>query len=160
MFQKAFWKCCPFNKEIRGEIVATLRKGTPEWFAALKAAVMTSDEFDASFVDFCSEVTNGIPYFSVVFKQIDKLMSDEVVAFLNQNEHPDAAYSRLIFSVYLEVKDLATFNQNLPMGGDHKLLLPRCHEWFEPSVSCWLNVCKGKALQRAEFEGKPRGWAW
>ncbi|CAH1112489.1 unnamed protein product [Psylliodes chrysocephalus] len=126
---------------------------------------MTSDEYDPSFVDFCSELyvqlkqalshyhplfegTNGIPYFSVVFKQLDHLISDEVVAFLNQNEHPDAAYNRLIFSVYLEVKDLATFNQNLPMGGDHKLLLPRCHEWFQPSVSCWLTVCKGKALQR------------
>ncbi|KAJ8969341.1 hypothetical protein NQ317_007795 [Molorchus minor] len=138
---KAFWKCCPFNKEIRGEIVATLRRGTPEWFAALKATVMSNDEFDASFVDFCSEVyvqlkhglshyhplfegTNGIPYFSVVFKQVDKLLADEVIAFLNQNEHPDAAYNRLIFAVYLEVKDLATFNQNLPMGGDHKLLLP------------------------------------
>ncbi|XP_057657644.1 BAI1-associated protein 3 isoform X1 [Diorhabda carinulata] len=162
---KAFWKCCPFNKEIRGEIVASLRKGTPEWFKSLKNAIMTSDEYDPSFVDFCSELyvqlkqalshyhplfegTNGIPYFSVVFKQLDNLISEEIIAFLNQNEHPDAAYNRLIFSVYLEVKDLATFNQHLPMGGDHKLLLPRCHEWFQPSVSCWLNVCKGKALQR------------
>lgn len=163
--------------------MATLRKGTPEWFSSLKSSVMTVDEYDGSFVDFCSEVyvqlkhslshyhplfegyiflrtifditdswsffsTNGIPYFSVVFKQLDKLMSDEVISFLNQNEHPDAAYSRLIFSVYLEVKDLATFSHNLPSGGDHKLLLVRCHEWFEPSVSCWLTVCKGKALQR------------
>lgn len=70
------------------------------------------------------------------------------MSFLNQHEHPDAAYSRLIFSVYLEVKDLAVFHQNLPSGGDHKLLLVRCHEWFEPSVSCWLQVCKSKALQR------------
>ncbi|KAK9871545.1 hypothetical protein WA026_012922 [Henosepilachna vigintioctopunctata] len=126
---------------------------------------MCDDEYDSSFVDFCTEIyvhlehglshyhplfegTNGIPYFSVVFKQIDKLMSDEVISFLNQNEHPDSAYSRLIFSVYLEVKDLASFSQNLPSGADHKLLLPRCHEWFEPSVSCWLDVCKAKALQR------------
>lgn len=87
----------------------------------------------------------------MVFKQIDKLVSDEVVAFLNQNEHPDSTYSRLIFSVYLEVKDLATFSQNLPSGGDHKLLLPKCHEWFEPSVSCWLDVCKAKALQRVRI---------
>ncbi|CAH1987257.1 unnamed protein product [Acanthoscelides obtectus] len=163
---KAFWKCCPFNKEIRGDIVATLRRGTPEWFSSLKASVMPMQgEYDASFVDFCSEVyvqlkhslshyhplfegTNGIPYFSVVFKQIDKLMSDEVIAFLNQNEYPDPSYDRLIFSVYLEVKDLATFSHNLPVGGDHRLLLPKCHEWFEPSVSCWLSVCKGKALQR------------
>ncbi|XP_076272507.1 BAI1 associated protein 3 [Rhynchophorus ferrugineus] len=162
---KSFWKCCPFNKEVRGEIVLTLRKGTPEWFGSLKGSFMTSEEYDASLVDFCSEVyvqlrhglhhyhplfegTNSIPYFSVVYKQIDKLMADEVINFLNQNEHPDAAYSRLIFSIYLEVKDLATFSHNLPSGGDHKLLLVRCHEWFEPSVSHWLSMCKGKSLQR------------
>ncbi|KAF5278098.1 hypothetical protein FQR65_LT03614 [Abscondita terminalis] len=162
---KAFWKCCPFNKEIRGEIVAALRKGTPDWFVGLRSITMTIDEYDSSFVDFCSEIyislqhslsyyhplfegTNGIPYFSVVFKQLDKLLADEVVAFLNQNEHPDAAYSRLIFAVYLEIKDVASFSQNLPSGGDHKLNLVRCHEWFEPSVSCWLSICKSKALQR------------
>lgn len=88
----------------------------------------------------------------MVFKQLDKLLSDEVVAFLNQHEHPDAAYSRLIFSVYLEVKDLALFHQYLPSGGDHKLLLVRSHEWFEPSVSCWLTVCKVKALQRVSVK--------
>ncbi|XP_022901984.1 BAI1-associated protein 3 isoform X2 [Onthophagus taurus] len=160
---KAFWKCCPFNKEIRGEIVMTLRKGTPEWVTYLKNSILNfNHDYDNFFVQFCSEIyvhlqqalshyhpifegTNGIPYFSVVFKQLDKLVADEIIAFLNTQEHPD---SRLIFSVYLEVKDLATFNQNLPSGGDHKLLLPKCHEWFEPHVSCWLSICKGKCLQR------------
>lgn len=148
--------------------MATLRRGTPEWFKNLKANIMTSDEYDNSFVEFCAEIyihlqhslshyhpifegTNGIPYFSVVFKQLDKLLADEVMSFVNQHEHPDAAYSRLIFSVYLEVKDLALFSQNLPSGGDHKLLLVRCYEWFEPSVSCWLSVCKGKALHRVSI---------
>lgn len=28
---KAFRACCPFNKEIRGEIITALRKGTLEW---------------------------------------------------------------------------------------------------------------------------------
>lgn len=28
---KAFRTCCPFNKEIRGEIITALRKGTLEW---------------------------------------------------------------------------------------------------------------------------------
>ncbi|CAG9835482.1 unnamed protein product [Diabrotica balteata] len=163
--QKAFWKVCPFNKEIRGDIVASLRKGTPEWFRSLKFSVIASDEYDPTFVDFCAELyiqlrqalshyhpifegTNGIPYFSVVFKQMDSLIAEEVVAFLHQNEHPDTAYNRLIFSVYLEVKDLASFSQHLPVGGDHKLLLSHCHDWFEPAVSCWLTSCRGRALQR------------
>lgn len=29
---KAFWKCCPFHKEIRGEIILALKKGTAEWY--------------------------------------------------------------------------------------------------------------------------------
>ncbi|XP_017779059.1 PREDICTED: BAI1-associated protein 3 isoform X2 [Nicrophorus vespilloides] len=162
---KAFWKCCPFNKEIRGEIVAAIRKGTPEWFGNLKSSIVKVDEYDNAFVEFCAEVyvhlehglshyhplfegTNGIPYFSVVFKQLDKLLADEVIAFLDQGDHISVTYTRLIFAVYMEVKDLGSFNQHLPSGGDHKLLLPKCYEWFEPSVSCWLNVCKGKALQR------------
>ncbi|GLV43822.1 unc-13-4A [Carabus blaptoides fortunei] len=36
----------------------------------------------------------------------------------------------------------------MPAGGDHKLLLTRCHEWFEPAVSCWLSICEEKAVQR------------
>lgn len=75
-------------------------------------------------------------------------MAEEVVTFLSQMEQPGASNDILIFAVYLEVKDLAMFNHNLPTGGDHKLHLSRCYEWFEPLVSCWLNVCKGKALQR------------
>ena len=29
---RAFRRCCPFHKEIRGEIVAAVRKGAAEWF--------------------------------------------------------------------------------------------------------------------------------
>lgn len=72
MLQKSFWKCCPFNKEIRGEIVATLRKGTPEWFVNLRANVMSSDEYDSSFVDFCSEIhlhlQHALSHFHPIFE--------------------------------------------------------------------------------------------
>ena len=30
---RAFRRCCPFHKEIRGEIVAAVRKGAAEWVA-------------------------------------------------------------------------------------------------------------------------------
>lgn len=72
IFQKSFWKCCPFNKEIRGEIVATLRKGTPEWFNALKSVVMPTEEFDNSFVDFCTEIyvnlEHGLSHYHPLFE--------------------------------------------------------------------------------------------
>lgn len=31
---RAFRRCCPFHKEIRGEIASAVRKGTAEWFNA------------------------------------------------------------------------------------------------------------------------------
>lgn len=31
---RAFRRCCPFHKEIRGEIVVAIRKGAAEWFTS------------------------------------------------------------------------------------------------------------------------------
>lgn len=36
---KAFRKCCPFHKEIRGEIILALKKGTAEWYEQSQAEV-------------------------------------------------------------------------------------------------------------------------
>lgn len=52
--------------------MATLRKGTPEWFSSQKATVMATDEYDASFVDFCSEVyvqlKHGLSHYHPLFE--------------------------------------------------------------------------------------------
>nr|CAD7193594.1 unnamed protein product [Timema douglasi] len=93
---KAFWKCCPFNKEIRGEIIASLKKGTLdctryEEIHSLNQPVSRSQDaiiqglvhlITLLLVDLQKgydhyhplfETTNGVPYFAVVYKQLEKL---------------------------------------------------------------------------------------
>lgn len=41
---KAFWKCCPFHKEIRGEIIMALKKGTAEWYEELQVESLSHTE--------------------------------------------------------------------------------------------------------------------
>jgi len=38
---KAFRKCCPFHKEIRGEIILALKKGSAEWYEEMQAQVLS-----------------------------------------------------------------------------------------------------------------------
>lgn len=38
---KAFRKCCPFHKEIRGEIIMALKKGSAEWYEEVQSQVLS-----------------------------------------------------------------------------------------------------------------------
>lgn len=78
-------------------------------------------------------------------------MADEVLLFLSHHSHVDETNITLIFAVYLEIKDIATYAQHLPQGGDHKLLLSRYYEWFIPAVSTWLSICGKKAIRRVRI---------
>lgn len=52
--------------------MAALRKGTPDWFHGLRAAIMASEEYDSSFVDFCSEIfvnlQHSLSYYHPLFE--------------------------------------------------------------------------------------------
>lgn len=50
----AYSKCCPFNKEIRSEIVVAIRKGTAEWFGSLHHATVLTGEPERSLVCLCT----------------------------------------------------------------------------------------------------------
>ncbi|XP_046403899.1 BAI1-associated protein 3-like [Ischnura elegans] len=92
---KAFWKVCPFNKEIRGEVIASLRKGTVEWYEEIRNRTQSSVSPLEGLVNLITymlvdlqkgidyyasmfESTNGIPYFGVVYKQLDKLIHADI----------------------------------------------------------------------------------
>lgn len=79
-------------------------------------------------------------------------MADEVLLFLNHHSHVDESNITLIFAVYLEVKDIASYAQHLPQGGDHKLLLSRYYEWFVPAVNSWLILSGKKAIRRVSIK--------
>ncbi|XP_043289714.1 BAI1-associated protein 3 isoform X2 [Venturia canescens] len=100
---KAFSKCCPFNKQIRGEIISALKNGTHEWYGEIRQQTMGHDQepdqdIDRVFQDFTTlvttllidleqgqlyyntlfEKTNAICYFAVIYKYLEKLLAEHV----------------------------------------------------------------------------------
>ncbi|XP_026297560.1 BAI1-associated protein 3 isoform X3 [Apis mellifera] len=183
---KAFRACCPFNKEIRGEIITALRKGTLEWYEDTRQQTMCYDkepdqDADKVLQDFTNlvtallvdleqgltyynslfESTNGVPYFSAVYKQLDKLMQNELGARvttaclqLHQNADeeyvlpPGAEIGTPMFELYLALQDFVTMKENLPQSDHKTLAICKYYEWFRPAVDKWLDLAKLKAIQR------------
>ncbi|KAK9310329.1 hypothetical protein QLX08_000330 [Tetragonisca angustula] len=184
---KAFRACCPFNKEIRGEIITALRKGTLEWYEDTRQQTMCYDkepdqDVDKVLQDFTNlvtallvdleqgltyynnlfESTNGVPYFSAVYKQLDKLMQNELGARVttaclqlhgqNADEEyvlpPGAEIGTPMFELYLALQDFVTMKENLPQSDHKTLAICKYYEWFRPAVDKWLDLAKLKAIQR------------
>ncbi|XP_043506389.1 BAI1-associated protein 3 isoform X3 [Frieseomelitta varia] len=184
---KAFRACCPFNKEIRGEIITALRKGTLEWYEDTRQQTMCYDkepdqDADKVLQDFTNlvtallvdleqgltyynnlfESTNGVPYFSAVYKQLDKLMQNELGARVttaclqlhgqNADEEyvlpPGAEIGTPMFELYLALQDFVTMKENLPQSDHKTLAICKYYEWFRPAVDKWLDLAKLKAIQR------------
>ncbi|XP_072156728.1 BAI1-associated protein 3 isoform X1 [Bemisia tabaci] len=193
---KAFWKCCPFNKQVRGEIISALKKGTLEWYeetyrgvaghpgdpeskvkslAKLVTAMLVDLQRGLHHYNSLFESTNGVPYFSSTYKQLEKLMAkdftkvmegyikmltdlgqeikaacDQLVQMDVNSEPPklplDAQVSTPIFELYLAVQEFASMRENLP---DHKSMpVQNFYQWFEPAVDKWLDLAKVMAMQR------------
>ncbi|XP_029160484.1 BAI1-associated protein 3 isoform X4 [Nylanderia fulva] len=184
---KAFRTCCPFNKEIRGEIITALRKGTLEWYEDTRQQTMCHDQepdqdIDRVLQDFTNlvttllvdleqgllyynslfESTNGVPYFSAVYKQLEKLMHNELGARVttaclqlhgqNRDEEyvlpPGAEIGTPIFELYLALQDFVNMKDNLPQSDHKTLAICKYYEWFRPAVDKWLDLAKLKAVQR------------
>ncbi|XP_050447567.1 BAI1-associated protein 3 isoform X3 [Cataglyphis hispanica] len=184
---KAFRTCCPFNKEIRGEIITALRKGTLEWYEDTRQQTMCYDQepdqdIDRVLQDFTNlvtallvdleqgllyynslfESTNGVPYFSAVYKQLEKLMHNELGARVttaclqlhgqNRDEEyvlpPGAEIGTPIFELYLALQDFVNMKENLPQSDHKTLAICKYYEWFRPAVDKWLDLAKLKAVQR------------
>ncbi|XP_029160481.1 BAI1-associated protein 3 isoform X1 [Nylanderia fulva] len=198
---KAFRTCCPFNKEIRGEIITALRKGTLEWYEDTRQQTMCHDQepdqdIDRVLQDFTNlvttllvdleqgllyynslfESTNGVPYFSAVYKQLEKLLAEHVAKHMentsemhnelgarvttaclqlhgqNRDEEyvlpPGAEIGTPIFELYLALQDFVNMKDNLPQSDHKTLAICKYYEWFRPAVDKWLDLAKLKAVQR------------
>ncbi|XP_023290645.1 BAI1-associated protein 3 [Orussus abietinus] len=198
----AFRKCCPFNREIRGEIVAALRKGTHEWYEDTRRRATTRDQepdqdadavlqelttlvtallvdlqLDLEYYDALFESAHQVPYFSVVYKQLDKLLAEHVARHL---ENPTETYEELgsrvtaaclqlrvrgrgdeeyvlppraeigtpVFELYLALQELVGAGAHLPPSDRKGLALCAYYRWFEPALDKWLDLAKLKAVQR------------
>ncbi|XP_013146719.1 PREDICTED: BAI1-associated protein 3 [Papilio polytes] len=183
---KAFWRCCPFNKEIRSEIVGALRKGTAEWYEAL-CAQDTRSERGEDLVNLITlvqidlqqgltyyhplfETTNNVPYFTVVFTQIDKMVAEDVRLCVEHwitegwcgvseeelyDEHGNGvcvvSAKTLPFEVLAAVRELCAAAAPAPAphpAADPPPQLLEAYFWFEPLIDRWLAVTKTMALQR------------
>ncbi|XP_020709879.1 BAI1-associated protein 3 isoform X2 [Athalia rosae] len=198
---KALRKCCPFNKEIRGEIIHALRKGTHDWYSETKAQTMCYDhepdqDSDKVLQDFTNlvttllvdlqqglhcynslfENTNGVPYFSAVYKQLEKLLAEHVATHMENisevhNElgarvtaaclqlhgqgrdedyvlPPGAEIGTPIFELYLALQEFVNMKDHLPQSDHKNLAICTYYQWFEPAVDKWLDLAKLKAMQR------------
>ncbi|XP_024086156.1 BAI1-associated protein 3 isoform X2 [Cimex lectularius] len=179
---KAFWKCCPFNKEIRGEIITSLKKGTLDWYEEVhrNISVARADPdsriqglvklITALIVDLQKgidhynpmfESTNGVPYFSAIYKQLEKLVTNdlgpEIHNLCQQIVMPEVGdeapvmppgveMATSIFELYLSIQEFASFRESLP---DKKSLAVHLYyQWFEPAVDKWLDLAKFRAMNR------------
>ncbi|GLH13404.1 uncharacterized protein GBIM_17982 [Gryllus bimaculatus] len=196
---KAFWKCCPFNKEIRGEIISALKKGTLEWYEEIHSyhqpvsrnqeqiihslihliiLLIVDLQKGLDYYNILFESTNGVPYFSTVYKQLEKMLAEdvgkelEVLEVHNDLSHqvaalciqmqntelgiptdelvlaPGAELATSIFELYLAMQELVNFRENLPPQDQKTLAINTYYEWFEPAVDKWMDVAKYKAMHR------------
>ncbi|XP_039285685.1 BAI1-associated protein 3 isoform X2 [Nilaparvata lugens] len=192
---KAFWKVCPFNKEIRGEIATALKKGTLEWYEEQHKVVASTradpdariaglvklitalivdlqrglDYYNATF-----ENTNGVAYFSSIYKTLEKMLAKDFKKILDILEAvtevgpevmqlcqqlktseigsepptlpPGAEVGTPIFELYLCIQEFANLREHVP---DHKMLqVSQFYAWFEPAIDKWMDLAKFKALNR------------
>ncbi|KAF0772787.1 BAI1-associated protein 3 [Aphis craccivora] len=96
---KAYGKCCPFNKDIRGEIGNALRVGTNEWyeenrkfmatgqhdpetrlkgFVRLVTSVLIDLQKGVEHYNVLFENINGVFYYAAIYKQHEKLLSNDL----------------------------------------------------------------------------------
>ncbi|KAI4497086.1 hypothetical protein M0802_007832 [Mischocyttarus mexicanus] len=183
----AFSLCCPFNKEIRVEIVTALKKGTFEWYESIRHQTMYHDQepdqdADRVLQDFTNlvtavlvdleqgrmyynilfESTNGVPYFSIVYKQLEKLIQNELGARVTtaclqihgQNSDvdyvlpPGAEIGTPIFEFYLALQNFVSMKEKLPLSDQKSLIICKYYELFKPAIDKWLDLAKLKAVQR------------
>ncbi|XP_050095575.1 BAI1-associated protein 3 [Anopheles aquasalis] len=174
---RAFRQVSPFSKGVRGEIVGALRKGSTTWSQAQLresqrspnplvhyTTILIADlQLGITYYHGLFDSTNGIQYFSIVYKQFDTLLTEEVTnriecgqlpgtivnhwTILDHDREPDTAP----FEIYFALQEFHNMKSHLsvtPQPPEKPLGLQNFHEWFEPAVQRWISVSKTKAIQR------------
>ncbi|KMQ96482.1 bai1-associated protein 3-like protein, partial [Lasius niger] len=131
-------------------------------FTNLVTALLVDLEQGLLYYNSLFEGTNGVPYFSAVYKQLEKLMHNELGARVttaclqlhgqNRDEEyvlpPGAEIGTPIFELYLALQDFVNMKENLPQSDHKTLAICKYYEWFRPAVDKWLDLAKLKAVQR------------
>ncbi|XP_037880919.1 BAI1-associated protein 3 [Glossina fuscipes] len=177
---RAFRVVCPFNKGVRGEVVNALRKGSITWGQNILrdgqtlpnplahfVTILTADiQVGQSYYHSLFDNTNGIQYFTIIYKQFDAMIGDEVYSRMELGQVPGvrlnlAHYTVLegesdsidvkpfdLFLALQEFSQLKRFLSAQPQPPEKPLALAQYHLWFIPTFERWMMVSKAKALQR------------
>ncbi|CAD7082875.1 unnamed protein product [Hermetia illucens] len=175
---KAFRQVCPFNKGVRGEIVGSLRKGSVQWaqhflresqrsqnpLVNFATTLIADLQLGITYYHPLFDSTNGIQYFSIIYKQFDAILAEEVTSRMETGQIPGASLSQFAvlegdkepvdirpFEIYLALQEFSVLKQHLsvmPQPPENPLALQNYSEWFMPIIERWLIVSKARALQR------------
>ncbi|XP_055846829.1 BAI1-associated protein 3 [Episyrphus balteatus] len=176
---KAFRQVCPFNKGVRGEIVGSLRKGSIQWgqmvlrdsqrspnpLVNFTTTLIADIQLGLTYYHSLFDTTNGIQYFSIIYKQFDAMLAEEVLSRMETGQVPGVPslnqYAVLEgdkepvdirpFELFLALQEFSSLKQHLsvmPQPPEKPLALQLFHEWFIPIVERWMMVSKARALQR------------
>ncbi|XP_076331977.1 BAI1-associated protein 3-like isoform X2 [Tachypleus tridentatus] len=187
---EAYRWCCPFRHQLHTEIINTLKKGTLEWYNTARGQVMfqtrqavfhsstnlmniLNTDLNRGFIHyhpiFESEV--DVNYSSVVYKQLEKLVADDVTKQVQTEakkiigcefqESGDcspppegsAGVSSediivVVFELYLAFQEFFNFREKLPLEDRKHLVIEKYHIWFTDSVHNWLDLASRKLQQR------------
>ncbi|XP_055945968.1 BAI1-associated protein 3-like isoform X1 [Argiope bruennichi] len=180
--QKAFRWCCPFRHDLHVEITCSLRKGTLDWFNAQVAnaeALLTKDMKWPlrSLIDLINtlntdvykgyiyyneefESSTGVSYSVVVYKQLEKMVSDVMgnkirdacsTIEAEQDEDLESEYmvtATAMFELYMALQEFIKFRDNIPSDERKNLTLVNYHLWFKDAVTHWFVVAKTKSQIR------------
>ncbi|XP_002012102.3 BAI1-associated protein 3 [Drosophila mojavensis] len=177
---RAFRAVCPFNKGVRGEVVNALRKGSIMWGQNVLresqclpnplsnfVTTLTADiQLGQTYYHALFDNTNGIQYFSIIYKQYDAMIGEEVYTRMAAGQVPGirinlSQYAVLEgdaepvdtkpFELFLALQEFCQLKRHLsaqPQPPEKPLALSNSHEWFIPTFERWMMVSKAKALQR------------
>ncbi|EDW68736.1 BAI1-associated protein 3 [Drosophila virilis] len=177
---RAFRAVCPFNKGVRGEVVNALRKGSIMWGQNVLresqclpnplsnfVTTLTADiQLGQTYYHALFDNTNGIQYFSIIYKQYDAMVGEEVYTRMAAGQVPGvrmnlSQYAVLEgdaepvdtkpFELFLALQEFCQLKRHLsaqPQPPEKPLALSNSHEWFIPTFERWMMVSKAKALQR------------
>uniref|UniRef100_T1IR75 C2 domain-containing protein n=1 Tax=Strigamia maritima TaxID=126957 RepID=T1IR75_STRMM len=189
---QAFWQCCPFHKELPLEVINIVRKGTREWYdkmvALTKPETVNEESLTTSFIELTNIVTAdiqrgfqyynkifedilNISYFSVIYKQLDVLMTDDVAPVVMElcatlrklqvtsdeiTDH-DLQMGTHMFELYMALQEFFKFKNNLTQDQQMfiyfsreqaKLHILNYAQWFSEVVNRWLIIARYKAMLR------------
>lgn len=108
--------------------------------------------------------TIGVQYFSIVYKQFDVIIAEEVSSRMETGQVLGSSLSQCTvlegdkepadtrpFELYLVLQEFESLKNHLtilPQPPEKPLALQNYHEWFVSSVQRWIMVSKAKALNR------------